>query len=69
MAFIEFVTLHSNCYCVGMVFVTSTSPLTSRYTGGGSHVSVVVLSTLRIIIQLMIGRPIPAHLILYMTSC
>ena len=49
MTFIEFVTLHLNviltCYCVGMVFVTSTSPLTLGFVGGGSHVSVVVLST------------------------
>ena len=43
--FIEFVTLHSNSYCVGMVFVTSTSLLKSGYVGGGSHVSVVVLPT------------------------
>ena len=45
ITFIEFVTLIQTCYCVGMVFMTSTSPLTSGYVGEGSHVSVVVLST------------------------
>ena len=42
MTFVEFVTLHNQ---TGMVFLTSASPLTSRYVGGGGHVSVVVLST------------------------